>query len=89
MGRKRAEHQALIGRADRSQLGDTSEAEHARRTYEVLLQEDHERRPAGHDHGVVGIGGENLERLLQRLGLDVIERSHRSSRALKIARSMP
>src|SRR5438876_12086630 len=87
--RESAEPDARSGRSDLAELNDPAETEHARGPHEILLHEDDERSAAGHDEGVVGVGGQDRERLVERLGLDVLERPHRASRAFEIARAIP
>ena len=87
--RERSERNARIGRADLAKLRDPAESEHALRPHEVLLHQDDECRAPGHDERVIGIAGEDLERLVEGFGLEVVEWSHRASRAFAIARVIP
>ncbi len=87
--RDRSECDARIGYGDLAKLRDPAEAEDALWTHEVLLHQDDERGAPGHDERVIGIAGEDLERLVEGIGLDVVEWSHRTSRAFAIARVIP
>src|SRR5439155_17272527 len=68
--RERSEGNARIGYADLAKLRYPAQSEHALWPHEVLLHQDHERRAPGHDEGVIGIAGEDLERLAERFGLE-------------------
>ena len=89
VGRERSEREASVGRADRTQLGYPAEAENALGPHEVLLHQDDKRGAARHHERVIGIGRQDLERLVEPLGLDVIEGPHRASRTFAIARVIP
>ena len=91
VGRERPEPQApdRAGRVDRAQLREAAKSDDARGPDELLLHQDDQRRPAGHDERVLGVFAQERQGLIERVRLAVLERPHRIDRAVAIARAIP
>jgi hypothetical protein len=61
-----------------AQVGDFAQADHVAGLHQPLLQQQDERRSAGHELRVLAVALEQLERLLERGRGVVIERVHRT-----------
>ena len=57
-----------------SQLGDVAQADDVPRLHQPLVQQQHQRRPAGHEMRILAMRSEQLERLGDRTRGVVVER---------------